>query len=378
MVSGSVPSLPDITIVGGGIIGVALARELAVRGQRVQLLERNILAQEASLASAGIISPPASRYGLRADLALASYRRYPALIAEVVDETGISVGWNQTGELELGADESRDALQATWEWQHAQGMRVEWLDRPALEDREPALHPSLTSGIYSPDSGSLILSRLTIALARSAANRGATIREHTHVGGVAIGSGRATAIRTLDGEEPVGALIIAAGAWSRALSETLDFEIPTIPVRGQMLAVADPPVPIRSVIAAGGGYLVPRADGTVAVGATEEAGSGFDSRVTPDGIRWLAELIDRTAPSLAHGRLIDTWAGLRPGTTHGEPVIGRIPHLDNVWIATGHFRSGALLAPATAEALASLVLDGTVDPMIAPFDPATVGNNLGR
>lgn len=361
---------PDVTIVGGGIIGCALARELAIRGQSVQLLERAELAREASLASAGIISPPAPRYGARSELALTSFRRYPDLIAEVEEETGISVGWNQTGELDLGSDDQLDTLRSTWRWQDEQGMRAEWLDRAAIEDREPALHPSLTGGVYSPDAGSLILSRMAVALARSAAIHGAVIRAHTSVDAILTRDGQASAIRTFEGEEPVGNLVIAAGAWSAMFSDALDFSIPTVPVRGQMMAIADPPIPLRSVIAAGGGYLVPRADGTIAVGATEEDRSGFDTRVTPAGVTWLTTLVERTAPSLAHGRLIDTWAGLRPGTPHGEPVIGMLPHLDNVWVATGHFRSGALLAPGTADALATLILDGITRPTIEPFDPS--------
>jgi glycine oxidase len=182
--------------------------------------------------------------------------------------------------------------------------------------------------------------------------------------------GRATGVRTFDGVVPAGAVVIAAGAWSRSLGESIDMTIPTVPVKGQMLAIADPPIPLSAVLAGGGGYFVPRADGTVAVGATEEHDAGFDTSVTPAGVAWLTALIGRVAPSLLEGRLDATWAGLRPGVEDGEPIIGRVPHLDNVWIATGHFRSGALLAPATAHALATSITSGRIDPLIAPFDPA--------
>ena len=137
-----------------------------------------------------------------------------------------------------------------------------------------------------------------------------------------------------------------------------------------MLAIADPPIPIRSVLAGAGGYLVPRADGTVAVGATEEHAAGFDARVTTAGLAELNQLVERIAPSLAQGRFVEAWAGLRPGTDHGELIVGRAPHLDNLWISTGHFRSGALLAPATAQLLADSIISGTLDERLAAFDPA--------
>jgi glycine oxidase len=154
------------------------------------------------------------------------------------------------------------------------------------------------------------------------------------------------------------------------LGETIDFEIPTVPVRGQMMAIADPPIRIRTVIAGGGIYVAPRADGTIAVGATEEHEAGFAKDVTPAGLRWLVEQVDGLVPSLNDGRLVATWAGLRPGSADGKPLIGKLPHLENVWLAAGHFRSGALLAPGTSELLAASILSGVPDERLAPFDPA--------
>lgn len=364
-------SSADITIIGGGIIGCALAWELAGHGMKVEILERRELAREASWASAGIISPPAPRYGTKLELAVRSYRRYPSLIDEIQRETGIDVGFVHTGEVELANDGGREALQRAFDWQREHGMQVDWLDSiDSIRRREPAVEGDLGCGIYAAEAGSVILSRLTLALARAAVRRGAIVREHTAALGLTTLGGRVAGIRTFDGEHSVGAVVIAAGAWSRTLGDTLDLSIPTIPVRGQMLAIADPPIQIRSVIAGGGIYLVPRADGTVAVGATEEHDAGFDTSVTPGGIASLVERIARLAPSLNRGKLAATWAGLRPGTDDGDAIIGRVPHLDNAWVATGHFRSGALLAPATAESLAGAIVSGVPDPALAPFDPA--------
>jgi glycine oxidase len=361
---------PEVVIIGGGIIGCALAWELAKTGVSSRVIERREIAREASWASAGIISPPAPRHGARAELALQSFLHYPALIEEVEAVTGQSVGYVKSGEIALATDETVSTLRDALEWQRSRGLSVEMIDAEAIRDREPAVHTGFTHGIVSEDAGSLVLSRMAAALARAATTRGASIMEHTPITGVVTERGRATGVRTFDGVVPAGTVVIAAGAWSRTLGESIDFNIPTIPVKGQMLSIAEPPMHLRSVIAGGGGYFVPRADGTIAVGATEEHEAGFDTGVTPAGVAWLIDLARRVAPSLVDGRLRDTWAGLRPGTEDGEPIIGRVPHLENVWIATGHFRSGALLAPATAQALAASITSGQTDPLIVPFDPA--------
>jgi glycine oxidase len=343
---------------------------LAKAGVTSRVIERREIAREASWASAGIISTPGPRHGERANLALDAFRRYPALIAEIEDITGRSVGYVRSGELMLAAEDDLAAVRETFRWQQSNGVDVEWIDAAAIREREPAVDGSFTNAIVARDAGSLILAQMTAALAQAARTRGAEIIENTPIAGIVTERGRATGVRTFDGVVPAGTVVIAAGAWSRGLGESIDMTIPTVPVKGQMLAIADPPIPLRAVLAGGGGYFVPRADGTVAVGATEEHDAGFDTSVTPAGVAWLTALIGRVAPSLLEGRLDATWAGLRPGVEDGEPIIGRVPHLDNVWIATGHFRSGALLAPATAHALATSITSGRIDPLIAPFDPA--------
>jgi glycine oxidase len=361
---------PDIAIIGGGIIGASLAYRLARSGVNVVLLERREIGREASWASAGIISAPGPAHGTRVGLALESYRQYPGLIAELQDLTGINVGYVRTGAIDVGTDEDESALRAIYRWRLSHGVDTEWLAGPAIREREPALHERFQSGMIATQAGSVMLGHLTTAFARAAAHHGAIIREHTAVTSIRSNDGRATHVQVFDELLPVGSVVIAAGAWSRTLGVSVDFSIPTLPVRGQMMAIADPPVPLVSVIGGGGGYLVPRADGTVAVGATEDHGAGFDTRVTPSGIAWLTALVERIAPSLSQGHLVSTWAGLRPATEDGDLILGRIPHLDNVWISSGHFRSGALLAPASADALARSIMTGQVDPMIEPFDPA--------
>lgn len=361
---------PDVTIVGAGIIGSALAWELTRYDVSVELIDRREIGREASWASAGIISPPGARHGARSDMALSGFRTYPALIEEVEEISGISVGYNPSGQLDLGTDDAEPTLREATAWLDRHGVASELLDAAAIREREPAVREHFTHGLLVPGAGSVLLGQMARALARSAERRGAVVREHIGVNGIVLEGGKATGLRTFDGIRPAGTVVIAAGAWSRLLGESIDLPIPTAPVRGQMLALADPPLPIHSALFSGHGYLVPRADGTVAVGATEEHDAGFDTRVTPAGLAELAGIITRLAPGLAHGRFVNAWAGLRPGSDDGELIVGRVPHAGNVWVATGHFRSGALLAPATAELLSASIIAGRPDPALAPFDPA--------
>lgn len=360
----------DVTIIGGGIIGCSLAYDLAKQGARVRLLERRELAREASWASAGIISPPTPGRGGLTEMSLIAFRRYPQLVAEIEQATGISTGWNLTGELVLATEDMTEPFEATLAWRAQHGVDSSILDAAALHKQEPAAHEQFTQALYVPTVASVMVSRMTIALARAAAANGALIHEHTPVTRLEIAGGRVARIETLNDTYQSETVVIAAGAWSRTFSASLDFSIPTIPVRGQMFAVADAPVQIHSILAHNGVYIVPRADGTVAVGATEEDESGFDTRVTPEGMAWLVSKVDQIAPSLNRGRIVATWAGLRPGTADGEPIIGRLPHLANVWVATGHYRNGAMLAPGTSELLAASIAANDVDPRLADFDPS--------
>ncbi|MGA7671653.1 MAG: FAD-dependent oxidoreductase [Nitrolancea sp.] len=364
----------EVAIIGGGIMGCSLAYDLTNRGVKVMLLDRHQVAREASWASAGIISPPSASYGAKADMAVRSFRRYRGLVEEVEALSGVATGWVQRGIVHVAAGEEVNALRDRITWQREQGFQAEWLDPTTLGKREPALRQTddgvaFAAGLYNAEASSLLLGEFSRGLARAAAAKGAVIREHTVATHIETNGSRAVGLKTLAGDISADQVVIAAGAWSRLFGEDVGVPIPTRPVRGQMIAIADVPIPITGVIQGEGGYLVPRADGTVAVGATEEHEAGFVADVTPAGIDWLAALIDRLAPSLNQGRLVSLWAGLRPASEDGELIVGRIPSLDNVWVSTGHFRAGALLAPGSSELLAESIVAGKVVPGLAAFDP---------
>ena len=187
---------------------------------------------------------------------------------------------------------------------------------------------------------------------------------------------RVVGVRTAAGELRAGQVVLAAGAWTGQLGAWVGAALPTRPVRGQMLAIeaTEPPYGLRHIINGAGGYLVPRADGTVAVGATVDE-AGFDLRVTPEGLVWLTGLLHALAPALGGARLVETWAGLRPGSGDDRPLLGRVPGYEGLWVATGHFRGGILWAPVTGEIMASSIRAGQPDPALAPFDPARFGES---
>jgi len=365
-------AMPDVAIVGGGIIGCAIAYQLAKAGAAVTLVERGAIAREASWASAGLISPP--KPGMpggmaRARLEARSFMMYPALLAELAEATAIDVAQVTGGRLSVALSEAEEAsLRATLAWQRDLGFDVEWLDGDATRGMAPALAPAIRGAVWCAAASGLRAAALTIALARAAEARGATIRERTPVEGFLREGGRIAGIRTSGGAIRAGATVIAAGAWTAALGELLDLELPTRPVRGQMLALAAATLPLRQAIAGAGGFLIPRADGTIAVAATVDE-AGFDTSVTPDGLTWLATLIRTLAPGYASARVVETWAGLRPATADDLPIMGRAPGLDGLWVAAGHMRDGILWAPIVGELMGAAILGGVPDPALAPFDP---------
>ncbi|HET9014259.1 MAG TPA: glycine oxidase ThiO [Thermomicrobiaceae bacterium] len=360
------PGAVDVAIVGGGIIGCTLAYELARKGISAAVIERGEVGGEASWASAGIISPPShAAPPLRLELGRRSLAGYPWLIATVQEETGVDVGYRHWGEILIARDEAEVAgLRELLAWQEGNGFDSEWVEATDLHDLEPALPAGLLGAVLVNDAGAVVVNRLTRALARAAVARGAAVLEHTPAVGFAREGDRTTGVRLADGALlPAGQVVLAAGAWTARFGVDLDRPLPTLPVKGQMMALADAPVMPHHVIGGAGGYLVPRTDGSIAVGATEER-VGFDKRVTPAGLRELIGLVEALGPGLLEGMVTATWAGLRPGTIDREPILGLVPGYRNLWVATGHFRQGVQLAIGTAELMVDSLQAGRPDPLL--------------
>ncbi len=368
----------DVIIVGGGVIGAGMAFELARRDVSVTLVERGRIGGEASWASAGIISPPTRPWFRpeRVQLGELSREQYPALVEELEARTGIDIEYRRPGEWVIAGDEDHaEAEREIVRWQRSLGLEVEDVSPDEARRREPALPDDLVAAWFHPGVGALSVFRLSQALAAAAGLMGATVLEDTPVGGLLQEGERVTGVRLHGRELHAGVTILATGAWTRLLADGLGANLPTKPVKGQLIAYAEAPLRPRFVISGHGGYVRPRADGTTLVAATEED-AGFDRRVTGDGVAWLLDLTRKLCPVLLQGEIAQTWTGLRPGTETGEPLIGPVPGHEGLWVCAGHFRTGAKEAPATATLVAEAIVTGETPPLLRPFDPAAQG--LGR
>ena len=368
-ISGSSAS-PDVAIVGGGIIGCSLAYELARNGLKVMVFERGAVGREASGAAAGIISPPSSTDNprVKAELTADSILAYPTFIERIEASTGSRTGFHLRGELTVALDESEvPELQLLADWQEGLGFHVDWLDGSACRDLEPVLPESVLGGVLVREAASVFTYDLTRVTAEAAVRSGARIVEHTPVVGVSVDRGRAVGVRLPDGFVPAGQVVLAAGAWTAQLAGDIGHDVPTFPSKGQMLAIAGAPLmPYRIIGRYGGGHLVPRTDGTVAVGATKER-VGFDKRVVASNTQWCLDLATELAPSLLQGEITSMWTGLRPGSADDQPIMGRVPDVDGLWVATGHYQTGIQMAVITADLMASSILVGSPDPRLEAF-----------
>ena len=363
----------EVAIVGGGIIGCAIAYELARRGVSVALVERGQVGGEASGTSAGIISPPSSLAtpAEKARLTAQSVLAYPAFIEQLGEETGLDTGWRMRGELMVAFGEAdRAGLLRVADMQEGLGFQVEWLDGQAARELEPVLSEQVVGGALVREGGSLFSDQLTRAIAEAARRHGARIVESTPVLEVLTEGERARGLRLSSGELAAGQVVLAAGAWTAGFGLQLGRPLPTVPVKGQMLAIAGAPLlPQRIIGRYGGGYLVPRPDGTVAVGATREWVE-FDKRLSARNVARNLELARQVGPALLDGEITSMWAGLRPGSQDEQPLMGQVAGYQGLWVATGHFHTGIQLAVVTAELMASSILAGAPAPQLAPFDPA--------
>ena len=351
----------DVVVIGGGLIGCALARELARRGARTVLVERAELAGEASRAAAGMVAPQAEteRPGPLLPLALESRRLYPDWVTSVEAESGLDVEYREDGILyvALGAADAR-VLSARAAWQRRLGLRAVRLDPREARRLAPVVAPHIRLAIHFPDDHRVNNERLSIAAGIAARRAGVVVRERTRASAIRARSGRVSAVVTDHGAIATPVVVNAAGAWAGQIGLPVGVrELPVFPVRGQMLVLRGPPGALALPLYSRHAYLVPRLDGRVLLGSTRER-AGFDKRVTMGAAAALLGAAAAVAPGLAGLSVERTYAGLRPGTPDELPILGPARDLPGLFCAAGLYRSGILLAPATAAALADLILDG--------------------
>lgn len=360
----------DVIIIGGGVIGLSLACELAGEGLSVAVLEKGQVGRESSWAGAGILPPgnPDHATTPEARLRAASHVLWPNLSSRLKEETGVDNGFRRQGGLEVrvgGRAGELDGEIAQW---RSEGVAVEPLVGATVWNCERELHPETTSAYRLPEMGQVRNPRHLKALAALAVGRGVALLSGTEVFRFERGAEKVTAVETSAGKFTGGQFVVASGAWSSRLLSEVGCLAQVRPLRGQIVLLSMLPSPLTHVVNVGPRYLVPRGDGRVLVGATEEV-AGFDKRTTGGGVGGLMEFALGIAPALGRATFEQCWAGLRPQSADGLPYLGRVPQGENLFVATGHFRAGLQLSPVTAQIMSQLILGR---PSFLPLDPYSV------
>jgi len=373
---------PDAVVVGGGVIGLAIAWRAALAGMTVTVVDE-APGRGASWAAAGMLAPVTEvHYGERPLLALnlAAAARWPTFAAEVEEASGLPVGYRPGGTLAVARDaDDNAALEDLYQFQLRCGLEVERLRSRECRQLEPGLAPSIRGGILAAGDHQVDNRALVEALL-VACQRAGVRMVRGRVAELAVQADRVTGV-LLAGGGPVpspadgetlaaGVVVLAAGCWSGGLRGLAAEALPPVrPVKGQLLYLrgpADQPLCSRNVRGLEV-YVVPRTDGRVVVGATIEE-QGFDTTVTAGAVADLLRAALELLPDVAELELAETVVGLRPGSPDNAPMLGPAGP-DGLVVATGHYRNGILLTPVTADAIAELLATGRAPEMIAPFAP---------
>ena len=363
-----------IAIIGGGVIGLAIGWRLAQAGAAVTIFERDRIGQGASHAAAGMLAAACETEPGEAALGAlnrASLGLWPDFAADLEAASGQPVGLRREGTLLIALTrDDAEKLRHDLAFQQSQGIALDWLTPAQARAREPHLGPNLAGAIASPNDIQVDNRLLIPALATAFTRAGGVLREGAAIARISSQAGRACGVVLHDGTmSDADQVVLAAGAWSGLL----DLPIPRPPIRpvkGQMLAVQmDPAAPLlRHVVWAPRAYMVPRADGRLIIGATVEE-RGFNDQITAGGLYSLLDGAWRAVPAIEDLPIIESWVGFRPGSRDDAPLLGPSA-LPGLHFATGHHRNGILLTPITATLIANSLLTGTLDPQIAPFNPA--------
>ena len=366
----------DIVVVGAGIVGCAVAYELARRGASIQVLDERPAGMGATQASAGVLAPyiEAEEGSPLLPLTVRSLDLFNSFVERVSADAGAIVLYRRTGTLDVAIhDDGMRKLRAIAGLLASRDVGAEIVDGEAARREEPYLSGDVVGGLVIPTHGFVAATELTHALAAAARRHGAQVIEGGRVCRIARTDGDfliETGRETITGN----AVVLAAGSWSGQIEiEGISARLPVRPVRGQLMRVAWSGPSLRRVTWSERCYLVPWDDGTVLVGATVEE-AGFDERTTVAGVRDLLESACDLLPHAWAAAFLGARVGLRPATPDGLPVIGASTVLPNLFYATGHYRNGVLLAPLTAQLVADAMLDNRMDPALTALAPQRFGD----
>jgi glycine oxidase len=371
----------DVIIVGGGLIGGSIAFELAAEKLRVAVLDCNVPGREASWAAAGMLSPgpDSSEASALVPFGKESLRLYPEFIAAIEQASNKSTDFTRNGTFEMfrgpEADNARNKMVAEF---HHLGLAAAAMSPNEARKHEPSLGPLADAIAWLPEEATVDPRLLVEAVLAAAKQRGAEIRANYPVDAL-LYEGKAC-VGVIAGGEKIAAkqVVVAAGSFCGTISDPaheadsdrqpqLRQYAPVHPVRGQMLALRSPTVRLKKVLRSQYGYLVPRRDGRIIAGSTLED-AGFVKQVTPQGVRQILDAALELAPALVDAKIVEEWSGLRPGTPDLLPIIGPTD-IAGLWLATGHYRNGILLAPATAKIMRDWIVAGKSNFNAESFSP---------
>jgi glycine oxidase len=362
--------MTNCLIVGGGVIGLSLAYELSRRGVGVTLVEQGEWGGQASSAAAGMLAPlkEFQSPGPLLDLGMDSLRLYPHWVEELEHESGADVQLSLDGLLTVALTEKEaEQMQTKYRWQQKAGHEVHWLVGRELQEVEPLLTEKAVAAIYSPKEGHINNRMLLRALVTACRQRGVKLIQGCVVTGMAAEKGRVVGVESTMGTIRADHTVITSGAWAGIMLNWLSVSIPVCPVRGQIAAVSSVGIPLRTTVFGTTGYITPKKDGKIVIGATEDE-AGFQREVTLAGLTSVCNGVLPYVPALQTAAFLEAWAGLRPSTVDGKPLLGPIPGWEGVSIAGGHFRNGILLSPVTAKRMADFIVEQRMEP-ISPFAP---------
>lgn len=366
----------DAIFVGGGAIGLSCAWRAARGGARVAVLERGEPPAGATRVAAGMLAPVGElAFGEPEllEMTLASSRLYPEFVAELEAASGRTTGYAHQGALHIALDRDEAAeLRRVHDLQRSLGLEAEWLPPRRCRELEPGLTPSFNGGVHAPGEAAVDPRALTRALLAALAAAGGEVATGIEISAGLFEGERLVGVRTAAGEElRAPTVVLATGACAGATEWLPEPARPPVrPVKGQILELRsrDGAAPCERIVASERVYLVPRPDGRLVVGATVEE-MGFDIAVTAGGVHELLREAYRLLPDVAEMELVDSMAGLRPGTPDNLPLIGP-GAIEGLVLATGHYRNGILLAPLTADAVAALLAGEQLPEVLVPAHPA--------
>lgn len=344
----------DAIVIGGGVNGGAIAFNLSKRGLKVLLLEKDRIASKASGAAAGMLGAQSELDGKDPlfQLAKTSRAMFSGLAEELKMTSGIDIELVNKGTLRFALTAQEQHLISTLHKHN--GEYAELLTSEEVRKKEPALTNELLGAMFLEKDGQVAASQLTFGFLKSASQLGAVIKEYVEVYSFYFSQGKITGVASSEGDLLSSNVVVAGGAWSEKLLRKTGLQLETYPVKGECFSVLSEIPLLSSTIFTDTCYLVPKKDGRIIVGATVIPNT-FNQQVTLEGISLLVENAKKLVPAISQCKWERAWAGIRPQTADGLPYLGEHPDFKGLYIATGHYRNGILLAPITGEVIADLV-----------------------